>query len=357
MLSESVHLLAVLMPLAHETVKLDHFFTAKQTVWFASTGPNAVALTGILETAFAQEEDPMQEMQHNLIAQQLGYGSQVPSEPLTRAQMLQLMGITEEQARQLEMEDSDDEDDSGEGMQMLHGSLDVNDEFALDDGGEEFDMMDDDFDEEALQFDGLEAVVASEEQVAEEPTKKKSKKSKKKEKSAKKEEAKPKAKADKVAEVVADVELRMTANKRLQHAARLLEQLGETAKVGERIVSPGVSSFGLDGPHRGALVPVGTMVRFETNLYHASQKVNRGVPMVHLAASNSLCEARLGLKNLPRVFEKALKGLCRRSIRVIWYARSSLRKTDIQQLSEALHVDFSKVPDTDCDLFLTIRCV
>jgi hypothetical protein len=54
---ERTHLIACLIPVVHEFVTLNLFFTARQTVSFIAFGKNALSISGMIERAVAQEED------------------------------------------------------------------------------------------------------------------------------------------------------------------------------------------------------------------------------------------------------------------------------------------------------------
>jgi hypothetical protein len=138
-------LIASLIPVVHEFVSLNLFFTAKQTVSFVLLGPNAVSISGMIERAVAQEEDEVAQLSNDFISSRLGFGSELS--PEQEALAMELFGGGGPGNEQVEAEE-----------ELL---------------------------EEALVFDGE---GLEEQQIAEEKTKKKKKNKKKKNKAEKTDE-------------------------------------------------------------------------------------------------------------------------------------------------------------------------
>lgn len=71
---EHVFLLASLSVSHMEHTKVRLHFIQRQTVCFVATGPNSVSLSGMIESAVAHEEDPVEKMEMDMMATALGFG-------------------------------------------------------------------------------------------------------------------------------------------------------------------------------------------------------------------------------------------------------------------------------------------
>jgi hypothetical protein len=298
---EQSHLIATLLPVAHEFVRLNLFFTARQTVAFATTGPNAVSICGILELAEAQEEDLMSQMSNDFISAQLGFGGQREEEEIEEA-------MSPEQVFMLE---------------RLLGGI--------------------------AQEQEKEAQVQVEEEA---PAKNKKKKKQKK---------KQKTDASAIVPVEAPVVIandslqRMPESAKRRCVARVTEGWGAVA---EGSVSSVCCMWTAHAPNsEQAVVNDGRALRLACLSLESGSRQHKELSLV---ASREGATVRLGLGLLPPSLEAVFKGLRRGSRRLVWLSRSALRKDDWPVLAQLLEVDAAVLTgpkeseQKDGDLFLQI---
>jgi hypothetical protein len=285
---------------AHEFVRLNLFFTARQTVAFATTGPNAVSICGILELAEAQEEDLMSQMSNDFISAQLGFGGRRDEEEI-------------------------EEPMSPEQVFMLQRLL----------GG-------------VAQEQEKEAQVQVEEEASAKKKKKKQKKKQKKDESAI-------VPVEAPVVIVNDSLQRMPESAKRRCIARMTEGWGAVA---EGSVSSVCCMWTAHAPNsEQAVVKEGRALRLARLSLESGSRQHKELSQV---ASREGATVRLGLGLLPPSLEAVFKGLRRGSRRLVWLARSALRKDDWPVLAQLLEVDEAVLTgpkeseQKDGDLFLQI---
>ncbi len=283
-------------------MRLDLFFTARQTVAFAAVGPNAVSVSGLLERAVAQEEDLFSQISNDMISARLGFGgaAQEGEEDNSRDETALLERLL-----------SGFGDESGEGVVVEE-----------------------------------EAPMMAEDEVQPTATKKRKKKKSKQEQADREDNALSTTAAP------SDASQRLSESAKRKCVNKLTSSWGGPLLEGP--VSGTCTMWTVHAPNSEKnAVKEGKALRLaEVSLASASRE-KKEPSIVH---SKHGLVVRLGLGMLPAVLEMALKGLRRGTRRVVWLARSGLTTKEVIQVAQLLEVDASTLrADKDGDMFLQIR--
>ena len=333
---ERTHLLAVLVPVIHESVRLDLFFVAHQTVAFRVEGPNSLGVAGILERAIAQEEDPLDMMSNDMISARLGFGAGV--EDLETGE-----GIRAEATELLRHNHGDaDHSDIVERIRAIMAEGGGEDGFGGDD---EDDWLDGDAE---TGFGSPDQVSYNEEGEKDKKTKKKKKK-KRKTQQEEDGEGGGNGDASSSASISNDPMLRMAESVRRKCVSRMTQSMGKP--LIEISPSPLCTLWTSDKPDAAAIGDGKALRLAHLNVMAASRKQKE--PLAAFSSKNLVL--RLGLGLLPAPLESAFKGLRRGSQRVVWMSRSLLSKKDTDQLEKAIGLPVAKLGDKDCDLFIQLQ--
>lgn len=323
-------MIASLMPVIHEFVCLNLFFTAKQTVSFVSLGPNAITISGMLERAVAQEEGEVEQISNDFVSSQLGFGQKLSPEQEAMARMMFGGG------------DGGDGDGDEEDEEEMADLLEL-DEVLL---------------EEALEFDenGREGLNDEAAEDSKPEPEKKTKKKKKKNKKAKKsdnDEEDEKERPSKSRRVERDPLQCVSESARRKLVASLTAGWAPPLLEG---ATPHARFWTSDGQGAGVAVRPGAALRLSSLRVLRAGRADGGRAEEVLARGG--VELRTGLGLLPASLEAALQGLRRGQARLVWMPRAVLAGTkERQQLAEQLLLPEGALPETDCDVFFELRLV